>query len=273
MQVQPERALTTREEMTRDLRALGVRAGGVLLVHMSYRSVKPVDGGPAGVIEALRASVGPAGTIVMPSWGDEDDVPYDPANTRVAGDLGVTAELLRLVPGARRSDHPFAFAALGPHAERITADPLPIPPHAPESPVGRVFDLDGQVLLLGCGHDSDTTIHLGEVLGGAPYRVPKYCTVSRDGIAVRVDYAENDCCCARFTVMDEWLRARGAQVEGRVGHAHARLARSRDIVTAARQAVERDPLVFLHDPAEGCAECDASRLWAARNVANQRSGV
>jgi aminoglycoside N3'-acetyltransferase len=262
-----ERSLITREELTGDLRALGVRPGGVLLVHMSYRSVKPVDGGPVGVIDALRAAVGPEGTIVMPSWGDDDDVPYDPATMKVAADLGITAEMLRKVPGARRSDHPFAFAAIGPQADFITSDPLPIPPHASASPVGRVHDLDGQVLLLGCGHDSNTSIHLGESLGGAPYHVPKYCTVWRDGCAVRVDYEETDCCCARFALMDDWLRARGSQAEGRVGHAHARLARSRDIVDAARAAVEREPLIFLHVPADGCAECDQSRRWAARHAA------
>jgi aminoglycoside N3'-acetyltransferase len=269
--VQEERGLVTRDELTRDLRALGVREGGVLLVHMSYRSVRPVDGGPGGVIDALRAAVGPAGTIVMPSWGEDDDMPYDPLSTPVSADLGVTAEALRHVAGVRRTNHPFAFAAIGPHAERITRDPLPRPPHGPASPVGRVQELDGQVLLLGCGHDSNTTIHLGEVLGGAPYGVPKYCTVWEDGRAVRVDYEETDCCCTRFALMDEWLRARGAQSEGRIGHAHARLALSRDILVAAREAVERDSLVFLHDPEFGCDECNLARHWAKLRISGTLS--
>src|SRR5918999_270605 len=123
------------------------------------------------------------GAVVMPSWGDDDSTPFDPRSTPVAADLGVTADFFWRVPGALRSDHPFAFAAVGRHAKEITADPLPLPPHRPESPAGRVHDLDGQILLLGVNHDANTTIHLAEVMAGVPYAVPKHCTVMRDGHA------------------------------------------------------------------------------------------
>ena len=63
------------------------------------------------------------------------------------------------LPGVLRSDSPHAFAAAGPQAARITA------PHRWMSrmdwtgPVGRVYELDGQVLLLGVDHTANTTIH------------------------------------------------------------------------------------------------------------------
>jgi aminoglycoside 3-N-acetyltransferase len=232
----------------------------VLLVHTSYRAVRPVDGGPAALVGALLDALGPAGTLVMPSWGDDEDRPFDPATTPVAADLGVTAETFRRLPGVARSAHPFAFAALGPAAARIVGDPLPLPPHGPASPVGRVHELDGQLLLLGVDHDANTTLHLAEVLGGAPYRVPKHCTVlGDDGRPVRVDYDENDHCCARFALVDDWLRARDAQREGMVGSARARLVLARDVVAVARERLARDPLVFLHDASAGCEECDLAR--------------
>lgn len=258
----------SRVELADRLRALGVRRGGVLLVHMSYRATRPVEGGPAGVIDALRDAVGDAGTVVMPSWGSDDDAPFDAATTPASPDLGATAQLFRRLPGARRSDHPFAFAALGPRAEAITAGPLPLPPHGPGSPVGRVHELDGQLLLLGVGHDANTTVHLAEVLAGVPYGVPKHCTVLRGGRAERVDYLENDHCCERFALVDGWLRERDLQREGRVGHAHTRLARSRDVVSVVRERLARDPLLFLHSPEAGCAECDEAR----RSVAGRRGG-
>ena len=248
-----------RATLVAQLRALGVRDGDVLLVHTSFRAVRPVDGGPAGLVDALRAAVGPAGTIVMPSWGDDDDTPFDAATTPVATDLGVVAETFRHVPGVVRSAHNHAFAALGPAAAHVTADPLPLPPHRPESPVGRVHERDGTVLLLGVGHDADTTLHLAEILGGAPYRTSKHLTVrGPDGRPTRMDYADNDHCCQRFALADEWLRARGLQREGPVGHAHARLVRSRDVVSVARQHLARDPLLFLH-PLGECEECDEAR--------------
>jgi aminoglycoside N3'-acetyltransferase len=246
------------------LRALGVGEGDVLLVHTSFRAVRPVEGGPAELVAALREAVGPGGTLVMPSWGGDDDRVFNPAATPADADLGVVADTFWRLPGVRRSAHPFAFAAAGPAAERVVGDPLPLPPHGPASPVGRVHELDGQVLLLGVGHDANTTLHLAEVLGGAPYRTPKHCTVAGpDGRPVRVDYGENDSCCARFALADGWLRAAGRQREGPVGRAHARLARSRDVVDAARAALAGDPLVFLHAPAEGCEECDAARRSVA----------
>jgi aminoglycoside 3-N-acetyltransferase len=246
-----------------ELRVLGVQPGGVLVVHMSYRAIRPVEGGPRGVIDALRAAAGPRGTIVMPSWGDDDETPFEPLTTAVSPSLGVTADLFWRLPEARRSSHPFAFAALGPDAARITADPLPLPPHRLESPVGRVYELDGQVVLLGVGHDSNTTIHLAEVIAGVPYGVRKHCTViGDDGRPVRLEYTENDHCCERFALADDWLRGRGLQREGRVGNAAARLVRSRDVVDVVSERLAEDPLVFLHGADEPCAECAEARLSA-----------
>lgn len=246
------------------LRTLGVKAGGVLLVHTSFRAVRPIEGGPLGLIAALRDALGLDGTLVMPSMSDDDDAPFDPATSRAAPDLGIVADTLWRQPGIARSDHPFAFAAIGPHATAITGDPLPIPPHIAASPVGRVHDLDGQVLLLGCGHDANTTLHLAEILAGAPYRVPRHCTVLQNGRQVRIDYGENDHCCERFALTDDWLRSRGLQAEGTVGHAHARLARARDVVAVAIERLRLDPLVLLHPANAGCEQCDSARASLTR---------
>lgn len=246
------------DEVAGQLGALGVEEGGVLLVHTSFRAVRPVEGGPRGLIEALRAALGPDGTLVMPAWTGDDDR-FDPAATPAAEDLGVVADTFWRMPGVVRSGHPFAFAAAGPRAAEITSDPLPLPPHIPASPVGRVHDLDGQVLLLGVNHDADTTLHLAELIADVPYRIPRYCTVVRDGRPVRIDYGENDHCCQRFALANGWLRERGVQREGRVGHADARLVRARDVVRVALEHLSRDPLLFLHPAGAGCEECDEAR--------------
>jgi len=258
-----------KEISTRDavgqLRQLGVTPGDVLLVHTSFRAVRPVAGGPSGLIDALRDAVGTDGTIVMPSWTSSDDEIFDPTLTPASPDLGIVAGTFWRMPGVLRSDHPFAFAAAGREAARITGDPFDVPPHSPRSPIARVHELDGRVLLLGVGHDANTTIHLAEILGGAPYRVPKHITIERDGRPVRIDYGENDHCCQRFALADEWLRARGLQIEGQVGHAHARLMRARDVVRVTCEQLAADPLVFLHSPDAGCEECDEARQTVRYN--------
>jgi aminoglycoside N3'-acetyltransferase len=249
----------SKAEITSRLRAMGVDRAGVLLVHTSFRALRPVEGGPLGVIEAIRDVLGPTGTLAMPSFSGSDDEPFDPATSPASPDLGVVADTFWRLPGVLRSNHCHAFAAIGPYAPMIIADPLPLPPHIPESPAGRVHALGGQVLLLGVGHDADTMLHLAELIAGVPYGMKKHCTVMQDGRPVRIDYEENDHCCERFSLADTWLRERGLQSEGRIGPAYVRLARARDIVEVAVEHLKRDPEAFLHPPSAGCAECDEAR--------------
>ena len=249
--------MRARDEVVEQLQTLGVAPGDVLVVHTAFSKVAPVEGGPRGLIDALRAARGPDGTLVMPSMSDDDEQPFAPASSACAG-MGVVADTFWRVPGVLRSDSPHAFAAIGPRTAEITA-PHPVDvPHGPDSPVGRAHALDGQVLLLGVGHDANTTIHLAELLSGVRYRLPAHATILRGGRPIRVDYGENDSCCARFALVDGWLEADGKQRRGRVGNAEARLARARDIVAVVTDHLAADELAFLHPPGVD-AECDAAR--------------
>lgn len=255
----------SRGALVAQLRALGLPAGGVVVVHTAFSRVGPVEGGPAGLIAALREALGPDGTLVMPSMTDDDDHAFDPSAAPCRG-LGVVADTFWRMPGVLRSDNPHAFAAAGPRAAEITA-PHPLdPPHGPESPPGRAYGLDGWVLLLGVGHDANTTVHLAEALAGVRYRLPHHVTVWRDGQPVRHDYGETDHCCERFGLLDQWLEPAAAvarQRRGPVGHAEARLARARDVVESAVAHLRADETVFLHPPGVD-AECDEARASLPR---------
>ena len=248
---------TSKETLVRQLLELGVTPGGVLLVHTSFSNVKPVEGGPEGLITALQTALGSARTLVMPSMSYDDDHPFD-KGISACPEMGVVADTFWRLPGVMRSDNNHAFAALGPLAEKILA-PHPIDvPHGLDSPVGRVYELDGQVLLLGVGHDSNTTIHLAENLGGVRYRRDKYVTLLRDGNLVRFDYSEIDHCCQNFALVDSWLDERNLQRHGKVGHAEARLMRSRDVVRVVTEHLRRNETIFLH-PTGVDEDCDDAR--------------
>ncbi|HYK04442.1 MAG TPA: AAC(3) family N-acetyltransferase [Thermoanaerobaculia bacterium] len=237
------------------LTALGVERGGVLVVHTSFRKVAPVEGGPLGLIEALLSVIGPAGTLVMPSMSDDDEHPFDPQSTPCAG-MGIVADTFWRMPGVLRSNNPHAFAAFGPRAAEITA-PHPIDvPHGHDSPPGRAWDLDAQVLLLGVGHDANTSIHVAENIARMRYFRPQHVTVLERGRPVRFDYSELDHCCENFALLDRWLGE--LQRRGMVGNAEARLARSRHIVEIAMQHLLENETVFLHGAGE-CDECDDAR--------------
>lgn len=254
-------------DVVAQLHALGVEEGDILLAHSSFHALRPIERGPAGLIEALSQRVGPRGTLVMPSWTGDADRPFDPATTPAASDLGIVANSFWQLPLVRRSGHPFAFAARGPQATAILSDPLVLPPHQHTSPVGEVLDCDGKILLLGVDHDANTTLHLAELLAGVPYQSPKHITVLRDDAPMRIEYLENDHCCQLFRLANAWLKERGAQSEGTVGHAPAKLMRSRDLIETALFHLERNPLALIHPRDAGCDECaEAWRSIPARNV-------
>jgi aminoglycoside 3-N-acetyltransferase len=248
-------------EVTEQLLALGLKPGGVLLVHSAFSKVAPVEDGPRGLIASLQAAVGPEGTLAMPSMTDDDDHPFNPGKTDCHG-MGVVADTFWRLPCVLRSDSPHAFAAIGPSAAEITAPhPLDVP-HGLDSPVGRIYELDGQVILLGVGHDANTTIHLAENMAGVRYRRPKRLTILRGGRPVRFDYGEIDHCCQNFNLMGQWLEAEGLERRGVVGHAEASLTRSREIVEIALDRIRKDETVFLH--AVGVdIECDEARASLA----------
>jgi aminoglycoside 3-N-acetyltransferase len=180
--------LVTRDTVSRQLRALGVRPGEILLTHSSLSSLGWVNGGAVAVVQGLLDALGPDGTLVVPTQsGDLSDpalwsnppVPeewweairasmprYDPRTTPTRG-VGVIPETVRTWPGALRSAHPqTSFAALGPQAAEITAGHAVDCRLGEASPLARLEKLGARVLLLGAGYGSCTAFHLAE------YRIP-----------------------------------------------------------------------------------------------------
>jgi len=70
---------------------------------------------------------------------------------------------VRTWPGAYRSSHPqFSFAAVGSAAQQLTADQRLSDACGEGSPLARLYEPDGRVLVLGVGHDNNTPLHLAE---------------------------------------------------------------------------------------------------------------
>lgn len=248
--------------LTQNFLELGVKPGGVLLVHTSFSKIKPIEGGPLGLISALRSALGSDGTLVMPSMSYDDDHPFDKTKSPCP-EMGIVADTFWRLPGVLRSDNNHAFAAVGRLAEKIVAPhPMDVP-HGLASPVGRVYEMDGQVLLLGVDHGSNTTIHLCENLAGVRYRRAKYITVLKDGQPTRFDYREIDHCCQNFALVDGWLDEKQNQRHGRIGNGETRLMRSRDIVNVVTSHLKQDETIFLH-PQGVDEECDDARASLTR---------
>lgn len=182
----------TVDSLAADLGRLGLEPGMTVLVHTSLSSLGWVCGGAAAVVLTLEQVLTPRGTLVMPTHsGDLSDpgswahppVPelwwpvirrtmpvFDATLTPTRG-MGAVAEAFRHQKGVVRSHHPVvSFAAWGRHRHRVTRRHPWDHPLGPGGPLGRLRALGGSILLLGVGHERNTTLHLAETLAVWPGR-------------------------------------------------------------------------------------------------------
>lgn len=247
----------TVTSLVRDVLALGIEPGGVVLVHSSLSRLGYICGGSAAVVGALVKTVGPSGTIVMPthstdlsdpaSWSRPavpdawwpsiraEMPPYDPVITPTR-QMGAVVECFRHLPGVKRSAHPsVSFAAIGPRAEQVLRSHRPEYGLGEQSPLARLYDLDGQVLLLGVDHANNTSLHLAEYR--ADHRSKDWTThhspMMVDGQRVWVAYADLEGEDHDFAEVGEAFTRSGAETSGRVGAGIGRSMRVRDLVDFA----------------------------------------
>jgi aminoglycoside 3-N-acetyltransferase len=238
----------TRAGLAEDLRRLGVRPGDVLLVHASLRAVGRVVA-IRDVVQALRDAIGPDGTLVVPAFTPDNSDPsrwastrgeavpeaewpmhrqavpaFDPASTP-SFRMGAIAEAVRTWPGAVRSDHPqTSFAALGPDAGDLMAGHEWTSHFGPGTPLARIVERGGRVLLLGVPYDVCSVFHVAEYLVPAP-PVRYECVVSRGGSREWFEYEDVPLDDSDFGALGRELEASCPDLVrvGRVGRAPTRL--------------------------------------------------
>lgn len=161
---------STRSTLRASLAALGVAPGHVVMIHAGVRSIGPVTGGAATIVQALLDAVGPDGTVAAyvdfePFYEDTDDeIPvFDKRIARAAKDHGILHEVLRTWPGAVRSDHPDAgVVAIGRLAEWITSEHPFRYGYGDGTPFDRLMQAQVQVLMLGAPLETITLLHCAE---------------------------------------------------------------------------------------------------------------
>ncbi len=245
----------TVERIKKDLVAIGVEPGMVLLTHSSLSKIGWVSGGPVAVILALEDVLGPDGTLVMPTHtGDLSDpeewsnppVPqdwkkiiretipaFDPEMTPTRS-MGRITETFRGQQGVIRSNHPhMSFAARGKFASLITKNHALDFSLGDSSPLGRIYDLGGSILLLGVEHDNNTSLHLAEsradfegkkeVEQGAPILVDG----ERQWVKIR-DWEEHS---DKFIDLGKsYIIEGGSFVKGKIGMADSQLIPQKELV-------------------------------------------
>ena len=105
--------------------------------------------------------------------------------------MGVVPEMFRQWPGTLRSAHPArSVAAWGCYARYLTENHDLSDIFGDNSPIGRLYKLDGYVLLVGVGYDKNTSLHLADVRAEYPgkHTVIESSAVLHDGQRIWKSY-------------------------------------------------------------------------------------
>ena len=254
----------TKETIVKELTSIGLEKDDVVMVHTSLKSMGYVCGGAQTVIEALIEVVGEDGTIMMPtqSWknldpeegvqwdADESDgqlirdhwPAYDkritPTNT-----MGAVAEMFRTWPGSIRSDHPArSVCAWGKYAAYLTEHHDLSNIFGEGSPIEKMYELKGKVLLLGVGYDKNTSIHLADARASYPgkHDYIEHSAVLENGVRVWKEYRTLFVDGEDFEQIGKDFEKEHHVACGNIGNAVIRLMNQRDIVDYSVKWIEQN---------------------------------
>ncbi len=163
-----------KEQLKNDLFALGVRAGDVVLMHSSFKSLGELDGGAEIFFEGFIELLGDDGTLIVPTLSFDkvtrSSPEFDIATTSSC--VGYLSEYFRTkVEGVKRSMHAtHSCCAYGKYADEITSGhERDITPVGENSPFAKLPKYNGKILMLGCGTRCNTLMHGVEETVENPY--------------------------------------------------------------------------------------------------------
>lgn len=177
-------------DLQNGLENAGAIKGRHLIVHSSYRAFGKVEGGPLNIVKSLMNLISEEGLLMMPSFNHgapfAEEAPgyYDPKTTPTTN--GIIPELFRQQPGVTRSLNPtHPFASWGKNAIEYTKNHHQTLTMGLESPIGKLYQHDGYILLLGVTCRANTFHHLVETLLEVPClgkRTEEYPVLHPDGV-------------------------------------------------------------------------------------------
>jgi aminoglycoside 3-N-acetyltransferase len=247
--------MLTFEDLVEGFRALGVEEGDILLVHSSYKSFGPIDGGPQTVIRALEAALGAEGTLIMPTFNFDFNkgVPWDVRTT--PSKMGILTELVRTDPRARRVFHPFySFAILGKHAEMLGSLRYKSS-YERNSVFGKLRDLDGKIMVIGLSYtNSITFFHHIEQMEGVNYRFLKQFTgeVTDENGNTYTDTFEmlvrdiDKGVVTEVDPMGELMEKVGIIKIHKIGEADVKLMKANEVYEFTAREMKRDPHLLYY---------------------------
>ena len=246
-----------KEDLLRDIRSLGIRPEGTLLIHSSMKAIGNVEGGADTVLDAWMEYM-KDGLLVFPThtWNKVTKTTMIFDSRTQPSCVGILSELFRQRPGVVRSLHPtHSVAACGKDAvsyvsgEEKSTSPLPR-----EGCWGKLLDRDADILFLGCTLRSNTFIHGVEEWNQIPDRVSDWTKpltlIDSEGKEYHVDTHCHHCearddVSENYWKLEEPFRRLGAICYGKFGDALCILGNARKMNEIASQLLKKEPDLFL----------------------------
>lgn len=247
----------TIDSLVANFKELGVKEGMTVLVHSSLSSLGWVCGGAEAVIHALIEAVGSDGTIVMPaqsasnsdpaewqappvpeSWWPiiRNNMPAFNKETSQTRGMGAIAELFRSFPGVERSNHPmYSFTAWGKHSNYIVEEQPLEEGFGERSPLAKIYELHGMVLMIGVGHDSNTSLHFAEHAVPNKTVQTKSAAIMENGERIWKTYKEIEYDSDVFEQIGKEFEESGDYYTTKIGKATCKLIKQRKIVDFGRE--------------------------------------
>ncbi len=154
-------------------RNIGIERGDKLLIHSSFKSLGHIEGGIETFIEALKLAVGEEGTLMLPTFTYGSVNAENPVFNikETPSCVGMVPEVFRHSEGVKRSLHPtHSLAVWGKdkdyYIENHYADNNCLDVN---SPIFKLKENGGKVLLVGCGLAKNTILHGVEIACRVPY--------------------------------------------------------------------------------------------------------
>ena len=248
--------------LEREIRALGVGPGDLVLVHSAFSKLGYVRGGPQTFLDALTKAIDPEGTIMMPSFPFNEPA-WDYASRGLVFDVrktpaavGQLQEHFRRQAGTLRSLHPtHPFCAMGPLApELLEGHHRTLNPFGMTSPLGRFVTRRGKCLLVGLGLKNCSPLRVIEEKETYPHPVFQPDTVrlrviDGDGREFEVEtlvHSKELAPLRRTDNLRPYLESDGRLREGRVGLADTLLLDCRDLDRVLRDLLARGVTPYSH---------------------------
>lgn len=255
--IEKSKKLNTVETLKEDFRKMGLKEGMTVIVHSSLSSFGWICGGPIAVINALMEVITPSGTIVMPAHSGDYSNPEEWCNPKVPKEwherikiempafnpkiapcrgMGIIAQTFLNYDGVVRSNHPqVSFSAYGKHKEFITNNHKLDYGLSDTSPLGRLYDLDAKVLLLGVPYDNNTSFHLGEYRSNCREEYTAYAPILEDKVRVWKGFKELEVDSDGFDYIGKCFEEEYNVVNYEIGNANCKLFSQRECVDFATE--------------------------------------